>query len=324
MRQWLLLLSALVWAIPLAARAVPAVELHPSIGRPSRVTISGRLLRSDPERTPHPPIQRNLRRLTAKSLEHLPVKVELLGLARETVSGDDGMFEVVLTAPADLPFPVGRHEARASAKGVTSVSSVEILADQAPFILISDFDDTIAISNIQRTRSMLRSALLEDASTQPVVPGMAEFYQCLRSSAEPPPGFAVVTGSPLSFGRRLESFLAQHQFPFTALYLRKLGPKTLSHFKEPVLRRLLREFPEPFVLVGDSGEEDPEVYALIRREFPGRVSAIFIRDVGRTADPKRFQNMILFRTAGEAARAAAARGLLSPACLEATFPPGSN
>ena len=34
-----------------------------------------------------------------------------------------------------------------------------------------------------------------------------------------------------------------------------------------------------FVLIGDSGEKDPEIYADIVREHPGRVLAVYIREV---------------------------------------------
>src|SRR3712207_9158928 len=51
-----------------------------------------------------------------------------------------------------------------------------------------------------------------------------------------------------------------------------------------IIRRLLRTYPElPFVLIGDSGEEDPEIYSQAVREHPGRVRAIYIRDVTTAA-----------------------------------------
>ncbi len=80
------------------------------------------------------------------------------------------------------------------------------------------------------------------------------------------------------------------------------------------------QFPQPVVLVGDSGEKDPEVYEQIREEFPGRVKAIYIRDAGRTEDKERFTDMVLFREAGEAAAHAVKSGLADAACVSAAFP----
>jgi phosphatidate phosphatase APP1 len=34
-----------------------------------------------------------------------------------------------------------------------------------------------------------------------------------------------------------------------------------------------------FVLLGDSGEKDPEIYADVVREHPGRILAVYIREV---------------------------------------------
>ena len=61
-------------------------------------------------------------------------------------------------------------------------------------------------------------------------------------------------------------------------------------YKLGVIRSIVRDFPgRKFILVGDSGEQDPEIYADIMREFPGRVLHVFIRDAG--ADPDRFTNL---------------------------------
>jgi phosphatidate phosphatase APP1 len=74
------------------------------------------------------------------------------------------------------------------------------------------------------------------------------------------------------------------------------------------------------VLVGDSGEKDPEVYEQIREEFPGRVKAIYIRDAGHAEDKERFTDMVLFREAREAAAHAVKSGLADAACVAEAFP----
>jgi phosphatidate phosphatase APP1 len=87
-----------------------------------------------------------------------------------------------------------------------------------------------------------------------------------------------------------------------------------------VLRRLLAEIPNPVVLVGDSGEQDPEVYRALAAEFPGRVQAIYIRRVGPASDPARFEGELLFEDAAVPARDAARRGLADAACVARRFP----
>lgn len=53
--------------------------------------------------------------------------------------------------------------------------------------------------------------------------------------------------------------------------------------KENAIRHILETYPDlRFVLVGDSGQRDPEIYSHILREYPSRVLGIYIRDVSNT------------------------------------------
>jgi len=123
------------------------------------------------------------------------------------------------------------------------------------------------------------------------------------------PAFAVVTGWPFQFAPRLVRFLEKHAFPPMALFLRNLGPSTLHGYKEPVLRRLADRFPHPLVLVGDSGERDPEIYAALASEYPGRVLRIYIREADEVGPAHRFEGMFVFRDPADAIRDAFERGL---------------
>jgi phosphatidate phosphatase APP1 len=313
------LAALLVPARPAAGPAATSVVVFPALGRPTLVAVTGRVVRGEPEK-PGTPLARNARRLLAKSREHVPVSVTFAGQTRQVATDDDGLFTASFPAPAEAPFPPGRQAVRAEAEGAAGAGQVEVVSDAAPFLVVSDLDDTLAVTNVQSTRGLLGSALLADERTQAAVEGMAAFFRCLRDGNDPTPGFVIVSGSPLEYGPRVEAFLAKAGFPFAALVLRHLGPGTVKGYKEPALRALLSGFPQRVVLVGDSGERDPEIYAQLRREFPGRVAAVFIHDVGRSEDAARFEGMVLFASAADAARAAAAGGLLAPACAEAAFP----
>lgn len=316
----LALLVVLAAAWPAAApRASTSVVVFPALGRPDLVTITGRVTHGDPERAA-PPAARNARRLLTKSKEHVDATVTFAGQARRVKTGEDGLFEASFPAPAGAPFAPGLHPVRAECRGASGAAQVHVVPDGAPFLVVSDLDDTLAVTNVQSARGLVSSGLLSDERTQPAVDGMAAFFRCLRDGSDPAPAFAIVSGSPLEYGPRVEAFLARAGFPFAALALRHLGARTLKGYKEPAIRALLSRFPQRVVLVGDSGERDPEVYATIRREHPERVAAIFIHDVGRSADPGRFEGMVLFATGADAARAAAARGLLQAACADAAFP----
>lgn len=304
--------------VPALALAAPVVLLFPAVGTTTQVTLSGRVLKNGPGQGSST-LSKNLRRLTTSNWEGAEVDVRFQGQQAVVKSGHDGNFEATFTA-SKTPFPTGLWTAEAGVKGAEpGRATVDVMAPDAPFFVISDFDDTLAVSNVLERGKFVENVLVKDELTQPVVEGMAGFYACLRDKPSKPV-FALVSGSPVQYVARVSRFLQRHDFPVFGLYLRDLGPSTLSDYKQPVIRALLKAVPGPVVLVGDSGEKDPEVYAQLRAEFPERVKAIFIRDAGRAEDAARFTGMTLFGHPREAAQVAAAQGLLEPKCARALFP----
>lgn len=304
---------------PLLARAdVPLVLAPPTLARPDRAWIAGRVVGERHDRGPRP--LRTARRLAAENWEGAPVEVELLGRTARATSGHDGEFAVEIAAAPGVPFPAGVHLAVVSVPGATAHARVHVVPPEAPFLVVSDLDDTLAVTNVASVRGVLSSVFLEDEETQPAAPGMAAFLRCLLAGRAPPPPLAVVSGSPVQLAPRVERFLEKNGFPAAALYLRNLGPRSLSGYKEPVLAALLGRFAQPVVLVGDSGEKDPEIYAALARAHPGRVLRIYVRAAGEPGPRERFEGMLLFSEAHAAAADAAARGLAEAACVARELP----
>lgn len=312
----LLLACTSVWA-------APQILLFPAVGRPTEVRVQGRVLKDAPSRG-STVLSRNLRRLTSPNWEGAPVELRYRGQTVKTVSRDDGLFDAVFTLPASSAAAPGYEEVEAKVVGAAARATVKIVDDQAPFLVISDYDDTVAITNVVSRRGLVRSALFQDSDTQPVVPGMSGFYRCLVEERAPSPGLAFVSGSPHQYGTRIAGFLSRHGFPVAGLYLRDLGPDTLSGYKQPVIRDLMSRLNHKVILIGDSGEKDPEIYAQIRKEFPDRVLQIYIRDAGRSADASRFKDMILFKDSKTAAAHAASKGFITQACFDDGFSPGAD
>ncbi|MDP1919555.1 MAG: DUF2183 domain-containing protein [Myxococcales bacterium] len=298
--------------VPVAAFAQPVVVLFPAVGTTAQVTVSGRVLKNGPSGGSST-ISRNLRRLTTSNWEGVEVDLRFQGHQAVVQSGHDGNFEATF-ASGSKPFPSGLWTAEAAVKGAEpGRTTVDVMSDKAPFFVISDFDDTVAITNVIERGKFVENVFAKDELTQAVVPGMSAFYACLRAKPEKPV-FALVSGSPVQYTARVQRFLQKHDFPVFGQYLRDLGPSTLSDYKQPVIRSLLKSIAGPVVLIGDSGEHDPEVYAQIRSEFPTRVKAIFIRNAGHAEDPKRFDGMTLFADVKEAEKSAVAQGLMESSC----------
>jgi phosphatidate phosphatase APP1 len=307
---------------PLSAWADARVLLFPSVGTTTRVTVAGRVLKHASTGGTSP-LSRNVRRLATSNWEGAAVEVRYAGKAVQVTSGHDGNFEATFEVKEkEKPFEVGIGSAQASATGAEPARAlVDVIDPKAPFFVISDFDDTVAVTEVLDKKKLLEHSLLNDELSQPVVEGMPQFYDCLQADRAARPVFALVSGSPVQYVGRIDTFLKRHRFPNFGLYLRDLGPNTLSDYKQPIIRALLKAVPQKVVLVGDSGEHDPEVYAQMRTEFPDRVLAVYIRNAGHADDPARFKDMLLFKEPLEAARDAVGKHLADGHCVEAAFSP---
>lgn len=304
-----LLAAALL--LPSVAAARPALLVPPSLGRTDAVWIAGRALSERPRTDAATPVN-NLWALAAPNWEGADVEVLFLGRRGRTVSGHDGEFEVEIRAEPGKPFPPGPQLVAVRIRGAAAATSVvHVVPPDASFLLVSDFDDTVAVTHVASRRKMLATTFLDDADTQPAVPGMAELSRCLVE-ASGAGAEALVSGSPVQLAPRIARFLEKNRFPPAAEYLRNLGPRALHGYKEPVLRRLAERFPLPFVLVGDSGEKDPEIFAAFRRERPERVLASYVRRAGDAGPASRYEGMLLFSDPAEALADARARGLVGP------------
>ena len=160
--------------------------------------------------------------------------------------------------------------------------------------VISDIDDTIKITEVRNRKATLRNTFLREF--QPV-PGMAEFYQLLAQSNHA--AFHYISGSPWQLYEPLAAFLTTNGFPAGAFALKQFRWKDRSFFslfadpeqyKLGVMQPLLKQFPQRrFILIGDSGERDPEVYGALARQFPQQIQHIYIRDVTGETAAARYQ-----------------------------------
>jgi phosphatidate phosphatase APP1 len=314
-------LALLAVLLPAAAAAKPAVLLPPNLGRTDEVWIAGRVLKNTPLGW-GTAAMRNVGAIAAKNWVGAKVRVSFLGRSATTVSGHDGEFEVAIRAEGGAPFPPGPQPVLVQVDGAKGNGVVHVVPPDAPYLLVSDFDDTVAVTHVESAKQVVANSILKDGEEQEAVPGMAALYRCLASS-DPAPAFVFVSGSPVQLAPRMTRFLQANEFPEAALFLRNFGPTTLSGYKEPVLRKLAERFPQPLLLVGDSGEKDPEIYAAFVRDRPGRVLRVWIRRAGEKADaPGRFDGILLFSDPREPLADAASDALAPASCAGPGAVPG--
>lgn len=222
-------------------------------------------------------------------------------------------------------------------KPVISVGRVLIPTAQASFGIISDIDDTVMQSKATSYLKAARLMFLKNARSRLPFPGVAAFYQALHQGDDQPNGrnpIFYVSSSPWNLYPLLTDFFEFQKIPAGPLFLKDYGITTEQLFtsghskhKLAQIAKIMNTYPFlSFVLVGDSGQQDPEIYRDVVQLYPGRVKAVYIRDVSddkRDAEvhaiaaevTKQGIPMIFAANSLVAAEHAAAHGLISPATL---------
>ena len=149
--------------------------------------------------------------------------------------------------------------------------------------LISDIDDTIKHSAIgSGAKEIFRNTFIRDLEDL-TIEGVSEWYTKMANMGV---DLHYVSNAPWQLYPVLVSFFALAGLPRGSFHLKQYTGMLQGIFepvaerKKGTLEQILRDFPERrFVLVGDSGEADLELYTEIVLANPGRVLGIFIRDV---------------------------------------------
>ncbi|MDQ3537262.1 MAG: DUF2183 domain-containing protein, partial [Actinomycetota bacterium] len=236
----------------------------------------------------------SLRRFTAAPIPDAQV-VARLGGATETATTDpEGYFRLDLSPPVALPA-TGWHEVDVelcqTPARLAGAACARVLVPPAgaEVVVISDLDDTVLHSGVTNLLLAARLAFLHNARTRSPFEGVSAFYAALHAGRDGQRANPVfyVSSSPWNLYDLLSDFLRLNGILEGPLLLRAWGldadaPPTGGHLPHKLshIRAILSTYPTlGAVLIGDSGQHDPEVYARVVEEFPGRVRAVYIRDV---------------------------------------------
>ena len=329
----------------------PRIEVFRGFGGADRAWIRGRVLRNPPiaaaaaTDSPLLNLAAMLQRFESDEVPGARVRVRYPGGEEEVTTDEEGFFECWLHPRP--PLPGGRlwHEVklelahpREEGDGLHEVAGqVLVPPPESRFGVISDLDDTVIRSNVTSLLRMARTVFLGNAHTRMPFPGVAPFYRALEKGTGESPFNPVfyVSSSPWNFHDLLSEFLLVQKIPTGPILLRDWGlskeglaPGGNLAYKLANIRRILDLFPAlPFILIGDSGEQDPEIYHRVVRDHPDRVLAVYIRNV--TPRPTRLDaikalsreveaagsTLLLADDTLVAARHAASCGWIAPAAL---------
>ena len=284
------------------------------------------------------------RRFATNEIPDVTVRAEIGGSVGEVVTDEEGYFELILE-PRQAPrgragwaeVSLSLTEEVVQGQGaVTAAAPVLLPTDRWSFGVISDVDDTIMHSGATSKLRMTARVVVNNAHTRRTFAGVAALYHALQAGAAGDCGNPLfyVSSSPWNMYDLFRDFLDHRGIPAGPIMLRDFGLQRKhwvhsdhSH-KQEKIDRILATYPDlPFVLLGDSGQDDPSIYRDALLAHPDRIKAAYIRDTtvkGRDALFHEIngtlpadRRMVLAADSAAVAAHAAEWGLISPAAAEA-------
>lgn len=238
-----------------------------------------------------------LNRYESDEISHARLRATFQDQTQEITTDGEGYFQVEFATSNKLPPDQIWREVQfeminqlVEDQGeVKATGEVMVPGDAAHFGVISDVDDTILVSKSTDLWQKGKLTFLQNAKTRMPFEGVAAFYQALQGGNDGQrfnPIF-YVSSSPWNLYDLLEHFCEVNDIPKGPFLLRDLGVTKdkfiksghMSHKVEKV-ERIFKMYPElPFILIGDSGQKDAEIYQKVVSDYPDKVLAIYIRDV---------------------------------------------
>lgn len=230
--------------------------------------------------------QRGFRNFITAACVHVRYTITL-GDAVVTGSNDRGGY--VDHRVRGHGLPAGWHEARVETSGGGSAMVPVLIVDHdQEFGIVSDIDDTVLSTSLPRPLIAAWNSFVRSEGARQAIPGMAVFYRDVLDRHPDAPIIYLSTGAWNTHGF-LTRFLERHRYPAGPMLLTDWGPTNTGWFrsgqehKRNSLLQLSVDFPRiKWLLVGDDGQHDPEVYGDFAQTNPDRVTAIAIRQLTTT------------------------------------------
>jgi phosphatidate phosphatase APP1 len=294
-----LALLALLLAGTIAGADTDAMVIYPACGDARGAVIEGRVIEARRDRAPAATdawwrnLLRSMRLLVNDERAGAKVSISVAGSERDAVTDDEGYFRI--DVPPSGTLTSGWHTLRGRVGAIAGEGAMLVVPPQNKLGLISDVDDTVLVSEVNDKARLLANSLLKNPLQRQAVPGAARTYHQLaaRNAAPDAAPIFYLSASPRQLAAAIQAFLDHNGFPRGVLITKRVTNDATSEpladqmaYKIAKIEEIFARLPHVrFVLAGDDGERDPEIYREIRKRHPQRVEAVWIRRVH--PDPKR-------------------------------------
>ena len=271
---------------------VPTIIPYPGYGAPAAagpgwVRVLARVVLAKPDAPAEQRAEkvRGWRAFLSVPADDTAMRVRI-GSSTHTVPIDRGG---VVDAMVEADLTPGWNSIDLSVGDAEAVATQVFIVDETErFGIVSDVDDTVWVTALPRPLVAAWNTFIVDEHARIQVSGMSVLYERIRREHSGAPIIYLSTGA-WNIVPTLRRFLTRNLFPAGPFLLTDWGPTPDRFFrngrdhKRSQLRRLAAEFPGVrWLLMGDDGQHDEDIYAEFAREHPRSVAAVCIRQLTPT------------------------------------------
>jgi phosphatidate phosphatase APP1 len=225
---------------------------------------------------------RGWRAFTSVPMQYSRVEITIGDVTAQVRADRGGLIDTVV----DVRLSPGWHTAVLRADGTEPVETlIQVIDANAKFGIVSDIDDTVMVTALPRPFLALWNTFVLSERARMATPGMAVLLDRLTIEHPDAPVIYLSTG-PWNAAPTLKRFLSRNMYPSGALLLTDWGLtqdrwfRSGQEHKHRNLERLAKEFPDMrWLLIGDNGQHDEQIYSGFAQDHGDMVAAIAIRQL---------------------------------------------
>ncbi len=272
------------------------------IANRDRVIISGHAFEKHKVRDVHPHhgkrrnLKQTIRRFRARPLKTTAIDVMINGTTKRVYTNNKGFFTCEIKHTLEQPgwYPYELYWKRNDKR----FESEYYLSDDHETGVISDIDDTLLVSHSTSLIRKMALMLFRNAHTRKTIPFIKNWHSYIKdlNDTSHPKDFYYVSNSEWNLYDFLVDFFAINDLPKGVFFLQNLkkGLKDListgkvnDRHKQKSIEFLLGFYPDKkFILVGDNGQKDMEIYHEIITKFHSRIKGVMIRKLAYIRNEK--------------------------------------
>ena len=272
----------------------PNIELYNAYGNEHQLFLHGRTVKKEKE----DPVSKNDSGYTnawnaidffhSDEIKNKKVFLTVDNKKYMTKGDDEGYFDFNITTATKLDMGYKNIDLQIEENSNIHHAKATVIGSKKMIGIISDIDDTVVVSDVTSKTKLLVNTFWKNYKQREVIATMVDrFNKILKeNSPQTPSRLFFISGSPQQLFRPIEKFLEYNNFPKHVTILKQIhGDKTdplldQMVYKTEKIEELIALYPNmQWVMFGDSGEKDHEVYKSIKEKYPSKVKGYYIRNV---------------------------------------------